>query len=182
MYPIFLNKTSLVIIDPVYKGSVAYELTEAKYWFAATGDSIDTHWIRIITQLLPTQLLLSEVDRHPTFPNSQSIASAHARKGPENSQKYCLWDAHTRLLQADEKLITSIDMHLTYNSAPLIIVSKDEHLQGLTRVMDIEPGTLQINTRKFWTGAQKSTHNCTNDGTLYIHMSPQCTQLKISCF
>ena len=29
------NNTSLVIIDPVYKGSVDHELNEAKYWFRA---------------------------------------------------------------------------------------------------------------------------------------------------
>ena len=26
---------------------------------------------------------------------------------------------------------------------------------------------------------KKSTHNCTNEGHLYIHMSPQCTQEDI---
>ena len=143
---------------------------------AAIGDSIDTHWIRLLTHSLPTQLLLSEVDGHPAFPNAHCIASGPAKQVPEHSYEYCVWDAHTRLLRADEHMTAAIDMHLTYNSSPLLILSKDDHLPGLNTVMTIEPGTIQINTRKFWTGAQKSTHNCTNDGYLYIHMSPQCTQ------
>ena len=143
---------------------------------AAIGDSVDTHWIRLLTHSLPTQLLLSEVDGHPAFPNAHCIASGPAKQVPEHSYEYCVWDAHTRLLRADEHMTSAIDMHLTYNSSPLLIISKDDHLPGLNTVMTIEPGTIQINTRKFWTGAQKSTHNCTNDGYLYIHMSPQCTQ------
>jgi hypothetical protein len=109
---------------------------------ATIGDSIDTH-LHFQTHIIST--------------------SAPPRQAPENSYKYCVWDAHTRMLRVGEKLTTAIDLHLTYNIAPLLIVSKDEQLSGLNTVMHIELGTIQINTRGFWRGAQKSTHNCTND-------------------
>jgi hypothetical protein len=146
---------------------------------AAIGDSIDTHWILLFTHLLPTQALQSKVGGHTAFPKSHYIASEPARQAPENSYNYCVWDAHTRILRADKNMATAVEMHLMYNSAPLLIVSKDVQLPGLNTVMRIEPGTIQINTRGLWTGVHKSTDNCTNDEYLYIHMSPQCTQEDI---
>ena len=142
-------------------------------------DTIDIHWIRAITKHLPTQRLYSAVNRHPSHPDLRNLTHLHREKDPPSVHGYCLWDAHSTHINDDTNLLNAVETHITYNPAPLLIISKDVKISGLVQTVTIPEGTLQINTGAFWKGRRKNTTSTTNITDIFVHMSPSCTQKDV---
>ena len=134
------------------------------------------HWIRAITKHLPTQRLYSAVDRHPSHPDSRNLKHIHRDNNPPSADGYCVWDAHTINVNNDIHLLNAIETHITYNPAPLLVISKDARISGLVQAVIIPEGTIQINTSAFWKGRHKNTTSTTNTTDIFVHMSPSCAQ------
>jgi hypothetical protein len=80
----------------------------------------------------------------------------------EAQHRYCIWDAHTIYVTDSSIYTNAISRHLQYNTAPLLIISKDKNILGLENSITIDKGTIQINTAIFWKGNQKGTSKITN--------------------
>ena len=106
------------------------------------------HWIRAIIKHLPTQRLYSAIDKHPSHPDSRNLTQLHREEDPPSIHGYCLWDAHFTHINDDINLIIAVETHITYNPAPLLIISKDAKISGLVNAVTIPEGTLQINTMR----------------------------------
>jgi hypothetical protein len=98
---------------------------------------------------------------------------------PEAQHSYCIWDAHTTYVTYSSTYTTVIPRHLQYNTAILLIISKDKNIPGLENSITVDKDTIQINAALFWKGNQRGTSKTTNPETLYIHMSSNCTTQEI---
>jgi hypothetical protein len=130
------------------------------------------HWIRAIVKHLPTQRLYSAVDRHPSHPDSRNLKQIHKEHDSPSADGYCVWDAHTTNVNSDARLLDVIGTHITYNPAPLLVISKDARISGLIKAVLIPEGTIQINTSAFWKGRHKNTTSTANTTDRFVHVSP----------
>ena len=138
-------------------------------------DSIDIHWLEMLLTQLPTQSLLSAVEDLPLTVTSQNVNQIERMDIPLNVHEYCVWDAHNITISTHIRLEKAVEAHLSYNTAPLLVICKDKTVKGMNLTRTIEPDTIQINTAGFWRGKQKGSHKATNEFVLYVHTSPNCT-------
>jgi hypothetical protein len=136
------------------------------------GATVDVHLLRLIFKHIPTQLLLSEVGGHPSCARAEKLTDVMYIAPPNAQHRYCIWVAHTVCVTDNPTYTDVISRHLQYNTAPLIIISKDTTILGMNRIVTIDKDTNQINTAKFWHGNQKGSNKITNpESTIHSHVS-----------
>ena len=105
---------------------------------------------------------------------TRKISPPRRHTAPRSTHEYCIWDIHDKDLETYTNIGEAIQNHITFNAAPLIVVSRQDCISGLKLVTTIPKKTMQINTGAFWKGRRRSGHKTSNTTTLYIHMTPDC--------
>ena len=111
-----------------------------------SGATVDVHLLQLISKHIPTQLLLIEVGRHPTCARAEQLTDIMYLAPPDAKHRYCIWDAHTVRITEHPTYIDVISRHLQYNTAPLLIISKDTAISGMHRTVTMDKDKIQINT------------------------------------
>jgi hypothetical protein len=90
---------------------------------------------------------------------------------PLSVHEYCVWDAHNITISTHIRLEKAVEAHLSYNTAPLLVICKDKTVKGMNLTRTIEPYTIRINTAGFWRGKQKGSHKATNEFAVCTHLT-----------
>jgi hypothetical protein len=87
-------------------------------------------------------------------------------------------DIHVKDLAIYPGIEEAIQNHASFNAAPLIVVSRQDRISGLTLAITIPKNTIQINTWAFWKGRRRNGHTTPDRPDEEVHTVSLITKVR----